>query len=334
LDSKNSDGYFSKFYIRRALRIFPLYFAFLAMVFLVVPLVLRPNPVAGVDAGWYLTYLQNWKANHGASDPFLGHFWSLAVEEQFYLIWPIVVLFLNARTLAVASLMVVPLALGWRVWLAASGADVEMIYRLTPCRIDALVLGALMAVCVRDEQMIVRIRRIRRRLFFTGVTSAVGIAAVAGPLWQSPLQHTLGMTVLAILFATLVFCVHTRQAGEFAFLESSLLMRIGKYSYGIYVFHMLPNRVAYQAVTNFLASTHPAVALLAKVAYMGGMFVLVYLVALLSFHVFEGPFLALKKHFTYGTVPLGQTRGGLATPPARVAAVTSAHATVDLPEIA
>jgi peptidoglycan/LPS O-acetylase OafA/YrhL len=91
LDSLDSTSYFRTFYIRRALRIFPLYSAFLAVTLGLMHHILWRHKYPGIVTWWYLTYLQNWKPNHTAGDLHVDHLWSLAVEEQFYMAWPLLI---------------------------------------------------------------------------------------------------------------------------------------------------------------------------------------------------------------------------------------------------
>src|SRR2546427_5689081 len=104
LDTKGSRHYLRQFHARRVLRIFPLYYAALALFLILLPMLLPGDRVLRdltADSVWYWTYLYNVKvaAAGFTSSSALGHFWSLAVEEQFYLIWPIVVLYLARRHL-------------------------------------------------------------------------------------------------------------------------------------------------------------------------------------------------------------------------------------------
>lgn len=323
LETKTSQGYFRDFYMRRILRIFPLYFAFLWFVFLLVPAVIRPNPVAAVNPVWYLAYLQNWKPNYGASDPFLGHFWSLAVEEQFYLVWPAVVFLVSRASLVRVCAVLAFAALLCRLLLASSDADVEAIYRLTPCRVDCLALGSLVAVAVRDGEL-TRFFSVHLRLILVTSAMCVGaVAAVAGPLWHAPLQHTLGMTALAVFFSALVFSASGAAAGPVrALLTGTLLRSIGKYSYGIYVFHLLPNRLAHQPVKDLLAGSSTPVSILAKTAYVLAMFLAVYLLAFLSYQLFESRLLALKRHFYHRPASPPRIAERLTDPPGNVEGVT------------
>ena len=127
-------GEVRKFYVRRSLRIFPLYYGYLIVATIFG---------AGVT-GFYWVYLQNYRIAMGAPMGEVGHFWSLAVEEQFYLVWPFVVLFLPRRHLVKALwLMLGGCILCRTVLVTTSHVDV---FYLTLTRLDGLCGGALLAV--------------------------------------------------------------------------------------------------------------------------------------------------------------------------------------------
>jgi peptidoglycan/LPS O-acetylase OafA/YrhL len=202
LDSKGDRRYFSTFYARRMLRIFPLYYAYLFVVFVVVRLSIhhrRGEDILPFANPWlYVAYLSNWSAGTGSMDKLLGHMWSLAVEEQFYLVWPLVVSVLSARWLARACVATAVTALAIRCLLAWLGFDGETIYRSTPTRMDCLTSGALFALAIRDESWRILIRRLSPVAW---ASLGAGIALVAwyghGFYRLDPLVMTVGYSLSA-----------------------------------------------------------------------------------------------------------------------------------------
>jgi peptidoglycan/LPS O-acetylase OafA/YrhL len=142
-----------RFYLRRALRIVPLYFAVLLGALFVAPLLFRwTAPIAAVpraNIAWYMTFTHNWlnlrDDGWPGGDFLIGHLWSLAVEEQFYLVWPLVVAVMARRwlgSLAAGIILAVPLI---RLLMILHGWNYDVIYALTICRADALATGAMIA---------------------------------------------------------------------------------------------------------------------------------------------------------------------------------------------
>ena len=159
LDSKRAENYFSLFYIRRALRILPLSYATLFAAFILFPLLGRlgvphfPRIFYSAQL-WCWFYVGNWAPFWHKHIPYFGHFWSLAVEEQFYLVWPCVVYMTRRRTLTRTCLALALVAQVLKIALAVKGVDV---YNLTTSHLDSLGLGALAALIVRDEKWIRRL---------------------------------------------------------------------------------------------------------------------------------------------------------------------------------
>lgn len=124
------------FYIRRALRIFPVYYAVLAVSFVLALGAIRET------WPWHVFYFSNfyyaWHA-HGpaSSDPFL-HFWSLGVEEQFYLLWPFVALVLSRRAMLIALMTALGVAVLFRLTIDQFVSGIVSIRYLTPSCLDAL----------------------------------------------------------------------------------------------------------------------------------------------------------------------------------------------------
>jgi peptidoglycan/LPS O-acetylase OafA/YrhL len=310
LESKGADGYVRRFYMRRILRIFPLYYAALAIVFFVAPHVRGLEALAERyprSALWYWSYLANWALPFGSLAPSLGHFWSLAVEEQFYIVWPAVVLVLRERSLAALCISMVLAALVVRVALfriyepiTASSAA----YNFTIARCDALAMGALVAVLARHPRAMAIALRWTYRV---AVASALAIAAIL--VMQRgfhPLEFpivTVGQTVLAMLSGALVLLCLSPSASAATVrwqraMSVSWLRSVGKYSYAMYVVHLPLSRVLRPRVEGALASGGSMMRLGEHVAYAFVIIVLSYALALVSWHLIEQPFLNLRRFFT------------------------------------
>src|ERR1700722_17626132 len=160
LDTKSSSGYFRNFYVRRVLRIFPLYYGSLLVVFL-LRFALPDAGIWGSHDGlvspgsmlWPLLYLQNFAiALHGPSlTGVTTHYWSLAVEEHFYLAWPLLVWLATRRQIMLLALVTVICSIVARTLLYWHGADLDAIFGLTPLRMDGLAIGALASIAIRGR---------------------------------------------------------------------------------------------------------------------------------------------------------------------------------------
>ncbi|HEY7898160.1 MAG TPA: acyltransferase, partial [Gemmatimonadaceae bacterium] len=176
LESIDDPRYYRTFYARRALRVFPLYYAFLlALSFIILPLIrlLAAHGVVSVGAEWlgnpvtrqpqiwlYLTNHLIAVRGFAAVPAFTAVFWSLAVEEQFYLVWPTVVRHMQREYLLWFAYAAIVVAFCFRVWIHFSGTwSPDAAYVLTLARMDALAVGAVIAMLVRRPDAVVRLRR-------------------------------------------------------------------------------------------------------------------------------------------------------------------------------
>jgi peptidoglycan/LPS O-acetylase OafA/YrhL len=159
------------------------------------------------------------------------HFWSLSVEEQFYLVWPVVVRFVAPRRIVPLCGAIMVGALALRCWMVATGRSDP--YHVTLARVDALAAGALVAALRRDPGRFSRV-----------VRYAPHAAILAAPLALSHPLDVLGPTVGYTGVAVLSACVIARAAADpngsaaWALSRSSVLRRFGLYSYGLYVVHV------------------------------------------------------------------------------------------------
>jgi peptidoglycan/LPS O-acetylase OafA/YrhL len=297
LDARGSPHYFRDFYARRALRILPLYYGVLVLLLVVVPAI--PGLAGSIERGgqaslWLFTV--NW--THTAPFGF-AHFWSLAVEEQFYLLWPLLVWKLSARALLAACAAIAVAALLLRILLVTDGADWWTIYSNTACRMDALALGGAGACILRIGAWRVQLRSVAKRaLWCATFILLLGIPlthAYDRMLWSG---ETWGYSVLALFSAVLVVAVASGRAtvpGLTAFLASSPLRSLGKYSYAMYVFHGLLNKFVGEP---WLVSRYGAeLPVWPVLAYSLVLLLVSYLMGYLSYQLYERHFLRMKRYF-------------------------------------
>lgn len=330
IEARQSPGYFRNFYARRSLRIFPLYYGVLA--FLLVANVLggvSPGSADGVDSfGWLWLYASNIglavKGDHlYYSDWFVtGHFWSLAVEEQFYLVWPVVVLWCGPAGLRRVCLGCLAGALVLRVALVYSGASLFAVYLQTPCKMDTFAAGAWLASAVHSGGLAALVRPAR----LVAAGGAAVLAMLAGTAFQrgqwypydDAFMRTLGLSILWAFFgAILVLALAADQRSSTGqFFRSRLLRWLGKYSYGIYVFHGLFSPLVLPWV---LARTEGAGAFRQSLVYELVTATLALTVAWWSWHLYERHWLRLKRFFSSSSpwwtpVPSSATRFGSPPP--------------------
>jgi peptidoglycan/LPS O-acetylase OafA/YrhL len=235
------------FYARRCLRIFPLYYATVLGVALMDQRVRANLP-------WYLSYMTNVAVIRDGRGMFpLGYFWTLAIEEQFYLVWPTLILFAPQRWLAFLLVLVTVCGPVSRAALwSLTGSTYAAVFA-TPSTLDSLALGAILAwlSIARD--------RAAAREIFRGACLVLGLASFLAAVFWAPQLGTGGRLVLSLLGMNLAFAwVVDRAADGFRGLPGAVLGGraigyIGTISYGLYVFHPLVLRLAEVALAAVLA---------------------------------------------------------------------------------
>jgi peptidoglycan/LPS O-acetylase OafA/YrhL len=248
VDSLEEEGFFKKFYARRVLRIFPLYYCVLFVLFLLSPWL----HLHWHGMGWLmLGYLQNLHPSRIANfSPGAGialnHLWSLAVEEQFYLVWPAIVFFVRDRhKLLLITLWMSAAALILRLVLIAAGVWTYTIHLNTVTRADTLLLGGTLALLYRSPRW-KRVVRVAPWGFLTALCAvlvSIKLIGFGSSYYDTPAPqfwwYGLWYTVVALGWACLIACsLRPASACEWIF-EWQWLRFLGKYSYGIYVLHMI-----------------------------------------------------------------------------------------------
>ena len=313
---RESGNYFRTFYLRRVCRILPLYFLWMALFFAVPILFAPPN-----RPGWYSTIFQqniphfpNWvylfflqnlfmaKTGYAVAH-WIGPTWSLAIEEQFYLVIPFIIWLVPPwRLLAVllALLVLVPV---FRLYLYLYHSGI-FAYVLLPCRADSFLLGVLCAYLLRDEQLRARMERHRNGVRAAFVVLAAGMAGLTifsnrsgtGLLYSFEMA-TFGFTWIALFYACLILLVATSRTGAIARLTRVPLLRhFGIIAYGMFLINMSINTLVQGLISGKML---PDIGNWTDVLAASLAFLLTWLLAFLSWKFFEKPIVRWGHSFSY-----------------------------------
>jgi peptidoglycan/LPS O-acetylase OafA/YrhL len=289
LDSREAKNYFSAFYMRRILRIFPLYyFALLLVLGLIIPL--ERIPLQFHDAIWYFVYAQNWTL---AIIPHLGHFWSLGIEEQFYFIWPLVVWAAGRRRVFQIAIAGSLFSLVLRLFLVSRHVDVVLIYHNLFTRMDTLLVGAACACIIRESPSFKLLAANRWLCLLPGFTLPLIRIASHAAGDRFVVNQTVGYTLVALSYGGLLLCLVSTLGDptvEQRFFNSSIMRWFGKYSYGAYVWHQLVQH----GVLTTEQTMHIRLPWFVQIPIL---LAATALVSVCSYAIVERPFLALKRYF-------------------------------------
>jgi peptidoglycan/LPS O-acetylase OafA/YrhL len=302
LEHGDSRGFLARFYARRSLRIWPIYYLALFGVVAVNPFLSPPQPMSALP--WYLTYTQNlWLLRPWPPPEFthaFDHTWTLAIEEQFYLIWPALVLVAGRRHLAALCLMIMAMAVaartgGYPLFFYSRSSE-----RLLYARCDGFALGGLLSLWPARDRWTFDMAPLGRLVF--GLAAAGSLAYLVHGGWNDGGMSFIGLPTpsqpgpvifaFSLLYAGLVGLVLVH-AGRpvLAPLRARWLVYLGQMSYGIYLYHYL----VYWAVDRWWPQ--------AVATWWGGAIkvAISLAIAAASWHAVERPILALKDRFRYGT---------------------------------
>ncbi|HLH43455.1 MAG TPA: acyltransferase [Bryobacteraceae bacterium] len=288
LDSRSAPNYFSSFYARRVLRIFPLYYFAVSLVLIAGSLRLLPSRGRAASPAWCFLFAQNWIF---VDVPFLGHFWSLAVEEQFYLLWPLVVyLFPKRRILPIAvagSAAAVPL----RLALMLAGVNPNYIYWNTFARMDALLIGAACACLLKEGRWREQLARHAKWLWCIPLFTLPGLKFLLKGFRIAPATQRFGYTIVALSYACLLLALALGRSPLQSFFGSGPMRALGRYSYAAYVWHPLILAAVLTLERYLWGSQLPW--------FLNLPFVwsVVLAASAATYFVIERPFLSLKRHF-------------------------------------
>lgn len=299
LERRGRPGYFKHFYVRRALRIFPLYYAFVFLFCFVLPQALPAH--AGFSQLWhhqlwywfYLPSVMILRTGDWYSD-IIDHTWSLAIEEQFYLLWPLGVALLSRRRIIGAGVGAFLACLVVRLGMAYHGFSNAATRVFTPAHCDGLMLGGALAALELEGVSTAVLRRISVAAVVIGVGLRVsaGTSLVAAKLaWDAIGSSAFGLIFFGAIAATRAF----PSSWWTRFLSLRPLGFFGTYSYAFYLFQQ-PLLVLFSPLVGrqALLSSTALANWVSNLVLLGGASLLL---AYASFHLFERRFLALKVRF-------------------------------------
>ena len=291
----NEDRFLLNFYVRRGLRIWPIYYLTVLVIAASSPWLPRNHDYAGLP--YILTYTQevglHWGWPVPAFSDYTLHMWSLAIEEQYYLIWPALICLVGRRGVVPLALTVATAA----IWARSSG----MYWRILLTRADGLALGAILAALFASREAIWSHRAVPRVLAGLGLASLaylvilIASGGMAKP--EAPPLPGLSMFVINILGAAIIgLVIYHRGKPALAFLRRPRLVWIGQLSYGIYVYHYILMLFSDDIARALGMGGRPFWREALTVALIFGL-------AALSWRYVELPLLRLKDRFEYGRKP-------------------------------
>lgn len=308
LNAKCKENYFLNFYARRTLRIFPLYYLTLIFVFSILPLLitfsaqsldLKNNQI------WLWTYLSNfpWSGSvQGGSEQFaLGHFWSLSVEEHFYLLWPLIIYLADINKLKSICKFIIIFSLVAGISSTHFRNEFVFFKLLSWTTITfsgALALGAILAIHKKEHGSLIGLSKISRNsLWIFGILFL--IVGLIPRRFNADLRGIMAHEISWFFYAGLIIYILNLTSTSFIYkiFTNRILLIFGKISYGIYIFHglLMPFFEKYINVETIAMNTGSP--LLAIFSYYIITIGSVFIISWISWNLFESQFLKLKSYF-------------------------------------
>lgn len=302
LDTRDNPGYFRNFYARRGLRIFPLYYAFLLLAFSVIPTV-QGGPYFETEflkeSGsplWYACYLGNVREAITNREPayILAPLWSLSIEEQFYITFPLLIWLIPARHVHVllwAMLIGAPLFRTVMMVLFPSAERIQ--YLATFSRVDAIAFGAMIAASFRGQALAIPSRTAASVMLVAALGVFGAAYAVTGFDRTQVFCRTIGYSLVGATFAALVlWTVLQRDSPWTAWLRSPPMRVLGTACYGIYLLQR-PTEVVLGKVLGKVHFPYDPDSLSGTLLKCSA----AILVGIASWYLFEKPILRFKRLF-------------------------------------
>lgn len=289
--SEKSEIDLKNFYARRVLRIWPLYYTIIIIGFVIIPVVQRDilgasDYTESADLWRYLLFINNF-SDQTPSSAVLGILWSIAVEEQFYLIWPIVIKVINTKKLPLVFISIILCSLLFRIFLIGYG------YRHTLSCMSDLSIGSFFAYYAYFSDRFKGAIRGMKQWHILGVYLIGFSLFFFRDNWSDVPMIYLNERLLFSVFFSFIILEQTYSSSSFKVGKLKILSSLGRVTYGLYMLHFVAIYIVAKIIERVLKTSllsvlvfEPIIALLLSI-----------LLAYLSFYFLEKPFLNLKKKF-------------------------------------
>jgi peptidoglycan/LPS O-acetylase OafA/YrhL len=250
IKTRGAKNYFKSFYWKRALRILPLYYLFLILFYSLYPIITEDKIIGFNCKLPFFIYIQNFKQIFGFCSKGPGHYWSLAVEEHFYLFWPIIVYYVNPKRLKKVIITCIVFVLLLKIYMLGNNIPIN---KFTLTRIDQIFLGGYLAINEFEGKLYDKKDTIRGFIIIF-ITTVFIMLAMYFLFRDTLIVDALKYLALGLAFYSLIGLLITVSDNCLInkFLSSNILMYLGRISYGIYIWHIL----AILVLNNLFVSNH------------------------------------------------------------------------------
>lgn len=296
------------FYLRRVLRIWPLYFLIVATCILVLPMFGNYLPkffpldvsINDINKWLYLTFTGNFDyIYNGINNVLIGVLWSVSVEEQFYLFWPLIVAFIPTKHLLKAFILIILGSIAFRFFYAHGNAMIIKYHSLSS--ISDLASGAVIAYLAYKKSVIAWIQKIPKYIIVLPYLLLFVLVPLRFYVWKFGANYNLVSSFLPVLFSSIfAFIIMEQNYANHSFYKIKnwkLISSFGKYTYGMYCYHMIVF-FAILVLFHFMGININGMSVYAFMFVLVLSFVSIALISELSYHYYESIFLRLKDRFS------------------------------------
>jgi peptidoglycan/LPS O-acetylase OafA/YrhL len=297
-NTRNREGYFSVFYARRIVRVFPVYY--LVLLIIAGFCAYRGFPL-DYHFWSHFAFIHNLFPDYVKHDSpvVMIHYWSLAVEEQFYLLWPLVVwMFPQRRKLIAIASFLILVIFGIRFASPHFFVAANQLRYFSPMRADAILIGVVLSL-IQHKALFERMKRMAKWVAWPGMGAAVLWAFWKCESWPKSFHgEQIAIPWFNFTAAALVLVVMEEKSWLSRFCSQRWICWLGRRSYSLYIVHFLYFRWFFQSVVPYLSRFMPHLSAILISNLLA--FSLTLLLATLSYQLIEVPTQRLKQRLKYG----------------------------------